>query len=207
MATIKQDDFIERRRRAAVHQLLPSGRLHQPRRGLRARGVARRQDAMAQILINSRMCAEGHRPICQDTGIVTSSSRSAWTCAGTARRCSVDDMVNEGVRRAYLRSGQQAARLDARRSRRRAQEHRATTRPRGPRGARARRQGRRDRRGEGRRLREQDRSSSCSTRPTRSSTGCSRPCRPWAPAGARRACSASASAAPPKRRCCWPRRR
>ena len=29
------------------------------------------RDAMAQILINSRMCAEGHRPICQDTGIVT----------------------------------------------------------------------------------------------------------------------------------------
>ena len=29
------------------------------------------KDAMAQILINSRMCAEGHRPICQDTGIVT----------------------------------------------------------------------------------------------------------------------------------------
>jgi hypothetical protein len=37
---------------------------------LRARAVPRRQDAMAQILINSRMCAEGHRPICQDTGIV-----------------------------------------------------------------------------------------------------------------------------------------
>src|SRR5664279_4988674 len=29
------------------------------------------KDAIAQILINSRMCAEGHRPICQDTGIVT----------------------------------------------------------------------------------------------------------------------------------------
>ena len=32
------------------------------------------KDAIAQILINSRMCAEGHRPICQDTGIVTVSS-------------------------------------------------------------------------------------------------------------------------------------
>ena len=33
------------------------------------------KDAMAQILINSRMCAEGHRPICQDTGIVTAFPR------------------------------------------------------------------------------------------------------------------------------------
>jgi fumarate hydratase class I len=34
------------------------------------------KDAMAQILINSRMCAEGHRPICQDTGIVTAFLRA-----------------------------------------------------------------------------------------------------------------------------------
>jgi fumarate hydratase class I len=55
---------------------------------------------MAQILINSRMCAEGHRPICQDTGIVTVFSRSACTLRwdGDDER---HDMVNEGVRRAY----------------------------------------------------------------------------------------------------------
>jgi fumarate hydratase class I len=58
------------------------------------------KDAMAQILINSRMCAEGHRPICQDTGIVT-----AFVNVGMDVRIegdmSLEDMINEGVRRAY----------------------------------------------------------------------------------------------------------
>ncbi len=58
------------------------------------------KDAMAQILINSRMCAEGHRPICQDTGIV-----NVFLSVGMNVRfetdMSVEDMVNEGVRRAY----------------------------------------------------------------------------------------------------------
>ncbi len=58
------------------------------------------KDAMAQILINSRMCAEGHRPICQDTGIV-----SAFVEVGMDVRfeadMSLEDMINEGVRRAY----------------------------------------------------------------------------------------------------------
>ena len=44
------------------------------------------RDAIAQILTNSRMCAEGHRPICQDTASSTCSSRSAWTCASRASR-------------------------------------------------------------------------------------------------------------------------
>ncbi|MFT6389965.1 MAG: fumarate hydratase class I [Cellvibrionaceae bacterium] len=58
------------------------------------------KDAMAQILINSRMCAEGHRPICQDTGIV-----SAFVEVGMDVQFEADigleDMINEGVRRAY----------------------------------------------------------------------------------------------------------
>ena len=58
------------------------------------------RDAMAQILINSRMCAEGHRPICQDTGIV-----NVFLSVGMGVRfesdVSLDDMINEGVRRAY----------------------------------------------------------------------------------------------------------
>ncbi|MBL6691765.1 MAG: fumarate hydratase [Pseudomonadales bacterium] len=58
------------------------------------------KDAMAQILINSRMCAEGHRPICQDTGIV-----NVFLSVGMDVRfesdVSLDDMINEGVRRAY----------------------------------------------------------------------------------------------------------
>ncbi len=65
------------------------------------------KDAMAQILINSRMCATGHRPICQDTGIVTvfvkvgMETRWAAPTSGTVLP-SLDEMINEGVRRAYL---------------------------------------------------------------------------------------------------------
>ena len=59
------------------------------------------KDAMAQILINSRMCALGHRPICQDTGIVTVFIQVGMDVRWQADM-SVADMVNEGVRRAWL---------------------------------------------------------------------------------------------------------
>src|ERR1017187_7305810 len=59
------------------------------------------RDAIAQILTNSRMCAEGHRPICQDTGIVTIFLKVGMKVQWDATM-SVEDMVNEGVRRAYL---------------------------------------------------------------------------------------------------------
>jgi len=59
------------------------------------------KDAIAQILTNSRMCAEGHRPICQDTGIV-----NVFLKIGMGVRFdfsdSLEDAVNEGVRRGYL---------------------------------------------------------------------------------------------------------
>ncbi len=58
------------------------------------------KDAMAQILINSRMCAEGHRPICQDTGIVTVFLKVGMDVQWDAT-LSVTEMINEGVRRAY----------------------------------------------------------------------------------------------------------
>jgi fumarate hydratase class I len=58
------------------------------------------KDAMAQILVNSRMCAMGHRPICQDTGIVTVFVRVGMDVQWQAEM-SLTDMVNEGVRRAY----------------------------------------------------------------------------------------------------------
>jgi len=58
------------------------------------------KDAMAQILINSRMCATGHRPICQDTGIVTVFIKVGMDVRWEADM-SVTDMINEGVRRAY----------------------------------------------------------------------------------------------------------
>ncbi len=59
------------------------------------------KDAMAQILINSRLCAEGKRPICQDTGIVTVFLKIGMQVQW-AGELSVAEMVNEGVRRAYL---------------------------------------------------------------------------------------------------------
>ncbi|MDX5299655.1 MAG: fumarate hydratase, partial [Gammaproteobacteria bacterium] len=58
------------------------------------------KDAMAQILINSRMCAQGHRPICQDTGIVTVFIKVGMDVRFEGDM-SLDDMINEGVRRAY----------------------------------------------------------------------------------------------------------
>jgi fumarate hydratase, class I len=64
------------------------------------------RDAMAQILINSRMCAEGHRPICQDTGIVTAFLKVgmdvSFEPAPGEERKDLQEMVDEGVRRAYL---------------------------------------------------------------------------------------------------------
>jgi fumarate hydratase class I len=59
------------------------------------------KDAMAQILINSRMAAEGHRPLCQDTGIVTVFLKVGMDVRWEGFTGSLEDAVNEGVRRAY----------------------------------------------------------------------------------------------------------
>ena len=62
------------------------------------------KDAMRQILINSRMCAEGHRPICQDTGIVTAfvkvGMETRWGASATGM-LTMQEMVDAGVRRAW----------------------------------------------------------------------------------------------------------
>ena len=59
------------------------------------------RDAIAQILTNSRLCAEGHRPICQDTGIVVVFVKVGMGVRFEATR-DLEAMINEGVRRAYL---------------------------------------------------------------------------------------------------------
>ncbi len=61
------------------------------------------KDAIAQILTNSRMCAEGHRPICQDTGIVNVFVKIGMDVrwAGFPNGASLEDAINEGVRRGY----------------------------------------------------------------------------------------------------------
>lgn len=103
MRTIKQEDFIQ-----SVADALQYISYYHPVDYIRnlAAAYAREQspaarDAIAQILINSRMCAEGHRPICQDTGIVTVFLKIGMHVRWEAT-LSIEDMVNAGVRRAYL---------------------------------------------------------------------------------------------------------
>jgi fumarate hydratase, class I len=103
MATIRQEDVIQ-----SVADALQFISYYHPADYIRAlaRAHEREQspaakDAIAQILTNSRMCAEGHRPICQDTGIVNVFLRIGMDVRWDAS-LSVEDMVNEGVRRAYL---------------------------------------------------------------------------------------------------------
>ncbi|MEZ9132041.1 fumarate hydratase [Vibrio breoganii] len=59
------------------------------------------KDAIAQILINSRMSAEGHRPICQDTGIVTCFVNIGMKVQWEDTDVTVQEMIDEGVRQAY----------------------------------------------------------------------------------------------------------
>src|SRR6266705_1745782 len=58
------------------------------------------KDAIAQILTNSRLCAEGHRPICQDTGIVNAFLRIGMDVRWDTNKPPAE-LVDEGVRRAY----------------------------------------------------------------------------------------------------------
>src|SRR3954454_21664993 len=59
------------------------------------------KDAIAQILTNSRMSATGHRPICQDTGIVNVFLKVGMDVRFEGFTGSLEDAVNEGVRRGY----------------------------------------------------------------------------------------------------------
>jgi len=108
MTVIRQEDFI-----SSVAAALQYISYYHPVDYIRSLAKAYEKeespaarDAIAQILINSRMCAEGHRPICQDTGIV-----NAFVKVGMDVRFEpgpgeepkdLQQMVDEGVRRAYL---------------------------------------------------------------------------------------------------------
>ena len=102
MAAIKQDDFIQSVADAFqfisyYHPVDYIRNLHDAY--LREQSPAAR-DAMAQILINSRMAAEGHRPICQDTGIAIAFLRVGMDAKWDVHM-TIQEMVDEGVRRAY----------------------------------------------------------------------------------------------------------
>ena len=103
MATIRQEDFIQSVADALqyISYYHPVDYIKNLAAAYEREQSAAAKDAIAQILINSRMCAEGHRPICQDTGIVTVFLKIGMNVRWEAT-LSVEDMVNEGVRRAYL---------------------------------------------------------------------------------------------------------
>jgi fumarate hydratase class I len=103
MATIRQEDFIE-----SVADALQFISYYHPQDYIEALGEAyaaeqspAARDAIAQILTNSRMCAEGKRPICQDTGIVVAFVKVGMDVRWEGATMPIAEMVNEGVRRAY----------------------------------------------------------------------------------------------------------
>ncbi len=103
MTVIKQDDLIQ-----SIADALQFISYYHPKDFIRAMDAAYQReqnpaakDAIAQILINSRMCATGHRPICQDTGIVTVFLKVGMNVQWQGDM-SVTDMCNEGIRRAYM---------------------------------------------------------------------------------------------------------
>src|SRR5919199_984640 len=104
MKTIKKTDLTQ-----SIADALQFISYYHPRDYLQAlaRAYEREQspaakDAIAQILTNSRLSAEGHRPVCQDTGIVNVFLKVGMGVRFEGFKGSLEDAVNEGVRRAYL---------------------------------------------------------------------------------------------------------
>ena len=104
MAVIRQQDFID-----SIQDALQFISYYHPLDYVKAVEQAylreesqAAKDAMAQILINSRMSAEGKRPICQDTGIVTCFVKVGMGVSWDKTDMTVQEMVDEGTRRAYL---------------------------------------------------------------------------------------------------------
>ena len=102
MATIRQEDFIQSVADAFqfISYYHPVDYIKGLYEAYQAEQSPAAKDAMAQILINSRMSAEGHRPICQDTGIAIAFIRVGMDVRWDTKM-SLQQMVDEGVRRAY----------------------------------------------------------------------------------------------------------
>ena len=108
MSLIKTEDFIQ-----SIADALQYISYYHPQDYIQALGEAYKleqspaaKDAIAQILTNSKMCAEGKRPICQDTGIVVAfvkvGMQVKWDAGLDVVQMDIEQMVNEGVHRAYL---------------------------------------------------------------------------------------------------------
>jgi fumarate hydratase, class I len=104
MTTIKESDLIESV--AASLQFIsyyhPIDFIQHLSRAYQVEQSPAAKDAIAQILTNSRMCAEGKRPLCQDTGIVNVFLKIGMGCRFDNFKGSIADAVNEGVRQGYL---------------------------------------------------------------------------------------------------------
>jgi fumarate hydratase class I len=104
MSVIRRDDLIESI--AAALQFIsyyhPADYIRHLARARELEQSPAARDAIDQILTNSRMCAEGHRPLCQDTGIVNVFMKVGMGVKWEGFTGSVTDAINEGVRQGYL---------------------------------------------------------------------------------------------------------
>src|SRR5256714_5785714 len=103
MILIKREDLVQSVADALqfISYYHPADYIRELGRAYEREQSAAAKDAIAQILTNSRMCAEGHRPICQDTGIVNVFLKIGMNLRFDFSEA-LEDVVNEGVRRAYL---------------------------------------------------------------------------------------------------------
>ena len=104
MTTIKYEDFVSSIADALqfISYYHPKDYLQHLTRAYEREQSAAAKDAIAQILTNSRMSAEGHRPICQDTGIVNIFLKIGMDVKFEGFATGVTDACNDGVRRGYL---------------------------------------------------------------------------------------------------------
>ncbi len=104
MTILRQQDFIDSVADALqfISYYHPEDYVHALAEAYAREESPAAKDAMAQILTNSRMCALGKRPICQDTGIVVAFVRVGMGVCWADASMSITEMVNAGVRKAYL---------------------------------------------------------------------------------------------------------
>ncbi len=158
MTTIRQADLIESV--AAALQYIsyyhPADYIRSLARAYEAEQSTAAKDAIAQILTNSKMCAEGHRPICQDTGIVNVFLKVGMDVRWEGFSGSLEDAINEGVRRGYLNPDNKLRASVVDPTGVRPQEHQGQHARGGQCPDRAGQHGRSDGGGQGRRLGEQE---------------------------------------------------
>ena len=126
MTSIRQADLIESI--AAALQYIsyyhPADYISHLARAYEGEQSAAAKDAIAQILTNSRMCAEGKRPICQDTGIVNVFLKIGMNVRWDGFTGSLEDAINEGCAAAITHRTTCSARVDRRSTEFRSQKHR-----------------------------------------------------------------------------------